>query len=101
MENIYVLTKISGGGVTKIITTAATKSDLAAIANQVVTDYVKSGYALANVLDYDITTGGQVYQLYYLKKAKTRKTPPALVVLELYELPISTPATFDIDAIQL
>lgn len=106
MENIYLLTRVSAGGIREVIATASTREDLAAIADKVVSAYVKSGLVLAEVHEageaertiFDVI---YIYKVYYLKRTRTRKTPPGLVILEMHERPIDTPTDFEIDDLQI
>ena len=108
MDYIYILATLNDGGVRRIATAAKTREELAAVADKVVTHFVKTGYTLADVLEADADADPEdpglerrIYKAYYLKRAKTRKTPPDLVILELYEQPVTTPANFSADDLSI
>ena len=96
MDNTYLLATLDDTGIRKPTAAASTRADLAGIAEKVITGYIKNGYTLANVWEalegYDL---GPLYKAYYLKRNKTKKQDASLVMLELYELPVDTAATFD------
>lgn len=108
MDNSYILVSINDAGLRRITAAAATPEDLGGIAEKIVTFLVKAGYVLADVIELDPQTdpedGGvdkRLYKAYYLKRPKTRTSPPSMAVLEFYELPIMAPADYDINTFTL
>ena len=101
MENTYLLMGLDFYGIRRPITTASNRTDLAAIADKLVTLHVKDGFQLTEVVDAIDPEADSLapYRVYVLVKPGKRKSdPPAnLVRLELYELPKDTADTYKAD----
>jgi len=113
MDKTYLLTALDFCGIRRPLTTATSRSNLAAIADKLVTAHVKDGFNLTEVVeadDVDASLEGHLerhgptpYKVYVLVKPAKRKndTPDNLVRLELYELPIDTESTYKVDLFEV
>lgn len=101
MDKTYLLIGLDFNGIRRPITTAPTRSDLAAIADKLVTAHVKKGYLLTDVveaLEPEENNLAPVRVYVLVKPGKRKSDPPAdLARLELYELPIDTADTYKVD----
>lgn len=101
MDYIYILEQLNDKGIRRPVAAAATRTNLVAIADKLVTAYVKDGFMLSDiVVPIDDQPGDSgPYKAYVLLRTATKKHPleEAFLRLELYELPIDTEATYNPD----
>ena len=99
MDYIYILEQLNDQGIRRPVAAAATRANLVAIADKLVTAYIKDGFMLSDIVVPLEDDGVGPYKAYVLMRTATKKHPldEAHLRLELYQLPIDDENTYNPD----